>query len=109
MIASAHYQIAQPPTPWPATSDDLPSDLQSGIVHWALQPDGSLHVELNQRQNDGTVVSVKDLLRAAGVADDEIPLIRTTRERLILRQATSPNQQARRVAASRDDSKRTIT
>jgi len=89
MIAAARYRIASiDGCAWPSSPPDaLGLETARGISAWTVQPDGSLHVELDLRPTEGPVVTVKDLIRSAGVTDDEIPLVRVVRERLVLRRA----------------------
>ncbi len=93
MVAAARYRIAPSEgEPWPGTPDHLPDEIRAGVTAWERQPDGQLRVELNQRQNDQPVVSVKALLAALGLDEDRIRLIRTTRERLVLRPKPKPDK-----------------
>ena len=50
-----------------------------------MRPDGCFVVELNQRQQEGPVVTIKAMLGALGATDAEIPLIPVTRELLVSR------------------------
>jgi radical SAM family uncharacterized protein len=102
MVAAARYRI----TPidgraWPGSPDELESDTGQGILAWSVLPNGDLHVELNLRHGDAPVVTVKDLLRLVGVAEDDIPLVRVGRERLVLRHAST--QDAEPPSASEAD------
>jgi radical SAM family uncharacterized protein len=88
MAAAARYRIAAVDgRVWPDSPDELASEIRQGIGAWSVLPDGGLQVELNLRQGDAPLVSVKEVLRSVGVADDEIPLVRVARERLVLRRA----------------------
>jgi radical SAM family uncharacterized protein/radical SAM-linked protein len=94
MVSSARYRIAREPSiAWPETTDDVPDAIRAGLSTWELQPDGGLRVDLNQRQQDGPLVSVKELLAALGVAAERIPFMPITRERLIL--APQPHTKSR--------------
>jgi radical SAM-linked protein len=86
MVSSARYLIAAPSgDPWPAEPIGLEGDAATALQRWEVLPDGRLRVELNQRQIDGPTATVKDLLLALGVDAAALPLIRVTRERLVLR------------------------
>jgi hypothetical protein len=94
MVAAARYRIAAVDgRPWPGSPDELAIDIRPGIDAWNMLPDGGLQVELNLRQGHGLVVTVKDMLRSVGVADDQIPLIRVARERLVLRRAPAQDEE----------------
>jgi radical SAM family uncharacterized protein/radical SAM-linked protein len=96
MVAAARYRIAPiDGRAWPASPAGLAIETLQGVSAWTVQSDGDLHVELNLRHGDGPVVTVKDLIRTVGVADDQIPLIRVARERLVLRRASAQNSDAR--------------
>jgi radical SAM family uncharacterized protein/radical SAM-linked protein len=96
LVAAARYRIAPiDGRRWPASPEELEIETTKGIDAWAVQPDGALHVELNLRQGDGPVVTVKDLIRSLGVADDEIPLVRVARERLLLRRPSARDAEPR--------------
>ncbi len=87
MVAAARYRIppADGDTTWPAVPDDLPDEVRAGITDWELLPDGQLRVELNQRQNGRSLVTIKALLAALGLGEDRIRRTRATREGLVLR------------------------
>jgi radical SAM family uncharacterized protein len=88
MVAAARYRIAAPVEPaWPGAPDELAIEIRQGIGAWSVLPDGVLQVELNLRQGDAPLVSVKDLLRGLGFDEGAIPLVRIARERLVLRRA----------------------
>jgi radical SAM-linked protein len=105
MVASARYRVAAPPTgSWPAGPDLLPENLRAGILLWEPRPDGGLQLELNLRQEDGPIVSVKAIAAALGMDADTIARLRATRERLVLRPragaSTSDTADALEAAAS---------
>jgi len=86
MVSAARYRL--PPLDgmaWPESSDGLPDPLGGGIGLWEILPSGELRLELNQRDSDGPVVSVKALLSGLGFDDERIRKIRVIRERLVLR------------------------
>jgi len=86
MVAAARYRVPQlDQRPWPNASDEIPETLREGISLWEVLPSGDLRIELNQRESDGPVVSVKALLAALGLDDEHIRRVRVTRERLVLR------------------------
>jgi radical SAM superfamily enzyme YgiQ (UPF0313 family) len=88
LVAAARYRIgADPDRSWPESVDAVPAEIRDGVIGWTVLPDGSLKVELNQRSDEGPVITVKKLLHAVGVAEHEVPLIPVTRERLVLRPA----------------------
>ncbi len=100
MVAAARYRLPQlDERPWPESSTELPEPLGDGISLWEILPSGELRIELNQRESDGPVVSVKRLLSALGLDDERIRLIRVVRERLVLR----PRQSAGRGFQSTGD------
>jgi uncharacterized protein (DUF2344 family) len=91
LVAAARYRIpAIDDSPWPPDMNGIQLDARKGVLEWTVRSDGSLYVELNQRQKDGPLVSVKDLMRAAGVSEEQIPKIRAERERLVLRRGNPP-------------------
>jgi hypothetical protein len=65
----------------PETIDD---DIRPGIRRWQLREDGSLVVELNARQGDEPIISVKRLLLALGLDEDRIARVPVVREALVL-------------------------
>jgi radical SAM family uncharacterized protein/radical SAM-linked protein len=86
LIAAARYRIGSDPgRRWPESTEALPEELRSGISRYTVLDDGGLRVELNQRQADGPTVTVKALLAALGLAEDEARLLPVTREMLVLR------------------------
>lgn len=85
LAAAARYLVGPPEGGWSGSPDALPNDLRTGIGSWSLLPSGSLRVELNLRQDEGPTPSVHDLLAAVGVPETEIPVVRVTRELVLLR------------------------
>ncbi len=86
LVAAARYRIDPVPgRPWPTAPDEVAADLGERIHEWVVLPDGSLAVELAQRSHEGPQLTVKQLLRAHAVPEDELPLVRVVRERLVLR------------------------
>ncbi len=80
-IRTARYRVARTDRPWP---DSPPDTAEDGLRDWRVQPDGSLRLEVNLRETDGPTTSVKRVLGACGMSAEEIPLVRVTRERLVL-------------------------
>ncbi len=86
MVAAARYRVAPPPSgEWPNSPEGLPAELRSGILQWRRREDGSLSLELNLRQDEGPVVSVKAIAAALGLDAPAVARLRATRERLVLR------------------------
>ncbi|MFV2073172.1 MAG: TIGR03960 family B12-binding radical SAM protein [Thermoanaerobaculales bacterium] len=86
LITSSRYRIDSVPDhePWPESADGFSDDIRGGIRHWQRMDDGSIRVELNLRQDDGPVVSTKQLLAAFGLDQESIPRVGVTREMLVL-------------------------
>jgi len=84
--AAARYRIAPLATSaWPADPTGLAEEIRTGILDWSVLPDGGLRVSLNLRRPEGPTPGVKDLLAAVGVPEDEIRMVRVTREMVQLR------------------------
>jgi hypothetical protein len=64
--------------------EGIDDEVRPGIRRWQLREDGSLMVELNARQGDGPMISVKRLLLALGLDENRIARIPVTREALVL-------------------------
>ncbi len=101
MVAAARYRLPQlDDRPWPEAAEAQLNGLRDGVNLWEIHPNGDLRVELNQRESDGPVVSVKALLASLGLDNDRIRQIRATRENLVLRprstadRKTQPNPTA---------------
>jgi radical SAM family uncharacterized protein/radical SAM-linked protein len=86
LIAAALYHIGPmaETEPWPVSEIDLDEEIRAGIRRWQLLDDGSLLVELNARQEDGPMLSVKKLLAALGVDDHLIARAPVIRQALVL-------------------------
>jgi radical SAM family uncharacterized protein/radical SAM-linked protein len=86
LIAAARYRIGPmaETEPWPVSETDLDEEIRAGIRRWQLLDDGSLLVELNARQEDGPMLSVKKLLAALGVDDHLIARAPVIRQALVL-------------------------
>jgi len=86
LIASSRYRIDSIPDhgPWPESADGFSEEIRAGVLHWSRMDDGSLRVELNLRQDDGPMVSTKQLLAAFGLEQERIPHVGVTREMLVL-------------------------
>jgi hypothetical protein len=86
LVAAASYLVGEAgDSRWPAGPAGLPPALAAAVRRWEPLPDGRLRVELNIRQNDGPTATVKELLLGVGMEEAVIPLVRVTRERLVLR------------------------
>ena len=85
-VAAARYWIApnRYVGRWPDTVDGFADDILSGIRGWQPLDDGGLRVELNARQESGPLVSIKKLMVALGLDDDQIARLPVTREMLVL-------------------------
>ncbi len=91
LAASALYRIVPPADrEWPRERPELPGEIAGGILAWTVLPGGTLRVELNLRQSEGPTPTVKQLLAALGVPEEEIPLVRVTRETVRLRARAVP-------------------
>jgi len=64
--------------------EGIDDEVRPGIRRWQLREDSVLVVELNARQGDGPMISVKRLLLALGLDEDRIARIPVTREALVL-------------------------
>jgi radical SAM family uncharacterized protein len=87
LVAAARYRIAGVDM-WPESESALDEKTRSGVRRWQRLGDGALLVELNARQEDGPLLSVKKLLLALGVAEDRLARIPVTREMLVLEART---------------------
>jgi hypothetical protein len=90
-------------TPWPASAEHLDPDLKQAVHGWEVAGDGSLHVELNARQESGPTPSLKKVLLGLGLDDREAASARAVRERLVLkpRRGTSPSRSESQKASAR--------
>jgi hypothetical protein len=86
LVAAARYRIGVVSgiEPWPKSATGLSDEIREGIRRWERLEDGSLLVDLNARQEAGPQPSVKKLLGALGVAEDQIARIPVMREMLVL-------------------------
>jgi radical SAM family uncharacterized protein len=86
LVAAAGYLIgASGNGGWPADPAGLAGGVAGAVRRWEPLVDGRLRVELNLREDEGPVATAKELLIAAGVDEASAPLVRVTRERLVLR------------------------
>jgi hypothetical protein len=85
-VAAGRYRIGAPAdgTVWPADPNGLPDELREGIRRWQLLDDGNLQVELNARQTDGPMVTVRKLLPALGIDEHEAARLPVARLGLVL-------------------------
>ncbi|HHQ48464.1 MAG TPA: DUF2344 domain-containing protein, partial [Acidobacteria bacterium] len=82
---AARYRIAPlPGRSWPATPEGLPEAVRDAVNSWRVTEDGTLRVELALRAGSGSGPSLKTVLLALGVAEEEIPLVRVVREAVLL-------------------------
>ncbi len=90
-------------TPWPTSIQHLDPDLKQAVRGWRVAGDGSLHVELNARQESGPTPSLKKVLVAIGLDDREAASARAVRERLVLkpRRATQTSHSDSQKASAR--------
>jgi len=87
LVAAARYRIGAFEA-WPDSEAELSEEIRAGVRLWQRLDDGALLVELNARQENGPQLSVKKLLLALGVAEDQIPRVPVAREMLILEART---------------------
>jgi hypothetical protein len=87
LVAAARYRIGAFEA-WPSSEAELPEEIRAGVRLWQRLDDGALLVELNARQENGPQLSVKKLLLALGVAEDQIPRVPVAREALVLEART---------------------
>ena len=86
LVAAARYRVGpvDDERVLPDTSDGIDAEIRPGIRRWQLADDGRLTVELNARQQDGPIISVKRLLLALGLEEDRIARVPVVREALVL-------------------------
>jgi hypothetical protein len=86
LVAGARYRVGpvDDPDVFLDTPEGIDDDIRSGIRRWQLAEDGRLTVELNARQQDGPMISVKRLLLALGFDEDRIVRVPVVREALVL-------------------------
>jgi radical SAM-linked protein len=87
LVAATRYRIAPPAGDHhlPESTEGLSDEFQKGILRWQRLDDGGLRVELNARQEEGPVVTVKKLLLALGLDEGQAARVGVTREMLVLR------------------------
>jgi len=86
LTAGASYHIARcDHADWPTSPESFAPEVRDGVRRWALTQDGDLRVELNLRQDEGPIPTVRRLLQAHGVAEDAVSAVRVTREAIVLR------------------------
>ncbi len=106
VVAAARYRLTRPDSDaaWPGGPPELGDGLREGVRSWQPQPDGSLLVELNTRQTNGPMVTVKKLLPALGLDEGDAARVRVVREALVIeardRGRTSPLELAEAGASS---------
>jgi radical SAM family uncharacterized protein/radical SAM-linked protein len=86
LVAAARYRVGpvDDQLVLPDTSEGIDEEIRPGIRRWQLAKDGRLTVELNARQQDGPMISVKRLLLALGLDEDRIARVPVVREALVL-------------------------
>jgi len=86
LVAAARYRVGpvDDPVVFLDTPEGIDDDIRSGIRRWQLTEDGRLTVELNARQQDGPLISVKRLLLALGLDEDRVTRVPVVREALVL-------------------------
>ncbi len=83
---AARYRVAPlPERPWPGDPGELPPQIRDAVNRWELPEDGTLRLELALRTPTGSAPSLKKVLLALGVAEEELPLVRVVREAVLLR------------------------
>jgi len=97
LAAAARYRVRFPEDVLPPAVGTLPEEIRAGVVGWTLLPDGSLHVELNLRQTHGPTPSLKVVLAAMGLSEEEVAAARVVRETVLLRPRVKPKRQASEV------------
>ena len=86
LVAAAGYLIgAAGNGGWPDDPAGLAGGVAGAVRRWEPLADGRLRVELNLREDEGPTATAKEVLLAAGVDEALVPLVRVTRERLVLR------------------------
>jgi hypothetical protein len=81
MAAAARYMIMpHDGSAWPDNPAGLPAQIGAGVMAWQLLDSGCLRVELNLRREQAPAPTVKALLEALGVAEEDIPTVRVRRE-----------------------------
>jgi radical SAM family uncharacterized protein/radical SAM-linked protein len=86
MVAAARYRLApHSDLAWPEGAESLPAELRDGVLAWTLLEDGSLRIELNLRQQQGPTPTVKQVLLALSIDEQEVPVLHVIRELLVLR------------------------
>ena len=87
LLAATRYLISPEPDQgsWPESEDGLADELRAGIRQWRRLENGGLRVELNARQEEGPVVTAKQLLLGLGLEQERAVRVGVTREMLVLR------------------------
>ena len=86
LVAAARYRIEPLPNRhrWPDSVEGLDHEIGAGVRRWQITGDGGLVVEMNARQGNGPIVSVKRLLLSLGLDEDQVARLAVTREALVL-------------------------
>jgi radical SAM family uncharacterized protein/radical SAM-linked protein len=97
LVAAARYRIGTVSgmEPWPDSAAGLANEIRDGIRRWERLQDGSLLVDLNTRQQEGPQPSVKQLLVALGVAEEQIARTPVVREMLVLQSGRADRSASR--------------
>jgi hypothetical protein len=86
VVAAARYRLilADDDVTWPTSPAAVGEELRPGIRSWQVGNDGCLTVELNARQSDGPMVTVKKLLPSLGIDEAVAARVRVVREGLLI-------------------------
>jgi radical SAM family uncharacterized protein/radical SAM-linked protein len=95
-VAAGRYRIGAPAdgTVWPADPNGLPDELLEGVRRWSVLDDGSLEVELNARQTDGPMVTVRKLLPELGIDEHQAARLPVARLGLVLAAPAAKGERA---------------
>jgi len=103
LVAAERYRIEAFPDrfPWPRSTEGLDDDIRAGVRRWQVLNDGNLLVELNARQGQGPIVSVKRLLRSLGLESQQVARLLVTRESLVLEPRKSKRESSENAPKAR--------
>ncbi len=85
LAASTRYIVQPPRGGWPNLPDTLDEKIKSGVIGWKINDELVLQVELNLRQDEAPIPSIKKFLTGLGLDEDTVATIRTLRECIVLR------------------------
>jgi len=90
---AARYRItAFAKRPWPSDPKELPGTIRDAIRRWEIAADGTLRLELALRMPGGQAPSLKAVLLALDIPEEDIPALGITREAVLLRRQKSNEQ-----------------